>query len=149
MKTQLPAFVVFSIVCALLSGCATITPTPISLPVSFEQVWYRPTLAKPGFLVMTDTGTVTVSTNGVAFIGKKGTTEINYENIQHLAFGKVGYDFINSWVTVKYRDSDRDSYALFRGGRNFGRGGGGEAYHIFLSIKFGLDQKGLGSVVEK
>jgi len=136
----------------LLAGCATIPPTPdtqISLPASFEKVWYRPTIGKPGIQVMTDTGTVTVRTNGVAFIGKKGTTEISYEDIQHVAFGKVGSDFINKWVTVIYREDNSDSYALFTGGSALGWGGGGVAARIFQSMRFALDQKGLGSVVEK
>ena len=157
MKDKLAGTALLSIACTLLAGCATIPPTPdspISLPVSFTEVYYRPTLAKPGFLVMTDTGTVTVRTNGVAFTGKKSTTEeITYEKIQHLSFGKVGSDFINNWVTVKYRDGERDSYALFSGGKNVGPllgwGGVGVAARIFQSIRFALDQKGLGSVVEK
>ena len=152
MKTELPGFAVLSIVCSLLSGCATVPTAPdtqISLPVSFEKVWYRPTLAKPGIHVMTDTGTVTVRTNGVAFVGKKGTTEISYENIQHLAFGKVGSDFMNNWVTVKYREGVRDSYALFSGGKALGWGGVGGSARIFQCVRFALEQKGLTSVVEQ
>ena len=148
----LAAAIVMSIVCTLLPGCTTIPPTldtQISLPVSFDTVWYRPTLARPGLVVMTDTGTLTVRANGVAFIGKKGSTDINYEKIQNLSFGKVGSDFINNWVKVKYLNGEMDSYALFSGGKSLGWGGSGVAAQIFQSIRFALDEKGLGSVVEQ
>ncbi len=143
---------VLVIVLALLSGCATAPPTldaPVSLPAHFEEIWYRPSLEKPGFFVATDTGAVTVATNSVTFIGEKGSTNINYEKIQSLSFGKVQGDVFNDWVTVKFRDGDIDLYALLASGKGLGWGGGGVAARIFQTIKFALDQKGLGSVVEQ
>jgi len=152
MKAKLAATTVLYIACTLMSGCASTSPAPdtqISLPASFNKVWYRPTLEKPGFVVMTDTGTVKVETNGVIFTGKKGSTDISYEKIQNLSFGKVRGDAYNKWVTVKYRDGERDSYALFAGGKGLGWGGGSVGAGIFQSIKFALDQKELGSVVNQ
>ena len=136
----------------LLSGCVTPPPlsdSPISLPMAFEKVWYRPTLEMSGFFVMADTGTVTVRADGIAFAGKSESREINYEKIQKVSFGKVGSDFINNWVTIKYRDGEADSYALFSGGKVFGFGGSGDAARIFQTIKLALGQKGLDSVIEK
>ena len=152
MEVKLIRLILLYMVCILLSGCVTPPPlsdSPISLPTTFNEVWYRPTLETSGFFVMTDTGTVTVRTNGIAFVGKKELREISYEKIQRISFGRVRSDFINNWVTIKYRDGEADSYALFSGGKVFGLGGGGDAARIFQTIRFALNQKGLDSVVEK
>lgn len=152
MEMKLIRLILLYMACILLSGCATPPPladSPISLPMTFEKIWYRPTLEMSGFFVMTDTGTVTVKTNGIAFAGKTESREISYEKIQKISFGGVGSDFINNWVTIKYRDGEADLYALFSGGKVFGFGGGGDAARIFQTIRLALSQKGLDSVVEK
>jgi hypothetical protein len=69
--------------------------------------------------------------------------------MQKVSFGKVGSDFINNWVTIKYRDGQTESYVLLTGGAAFGWGGKGVADRIYQSIKRALDQKGLASVVEE
>ena len=133
-------------------GCATIPPrpqTPITLPISFEKIWFRPTIAKPGIQVMTDTGTVVVSTNGVTFTGEKGSVDIDYTTMQEVSFGKVGSDFINSWVTIKYHRGSVESYALFCGGKALGWGGSGDAAEIFQALESALQEKGLSSIVQR
>jgi hypothetical protein len=138
--------------CSIILGCATIPPapeTPITLPVSFQKVWFRPTLAKPGIQVMTDTGTVVVGTNGVSFTGKKGSIDIDYTTMQEVSFGKVGLDFINKWVTIKYQHENVESYALFCGGKALGWGGFKVAAQIFQTLDSALQQKGLSSIVQR
>lgn len=140
------------LVCSLIVGCATTPPTPetpIALPVSFPDVWFRPTLDKPGFQVMTDTGTVVVGTNGVSFSGKSGAVEVDYKSMREVSFGKVGSDLINSWVTIKYLQGNAESYALFSGGKVLGWGGFGVASDIFQAIDSALHQRGMSSIVKR
>jgi hypothetical protein len=141
----------------LLSGCAT-TPTAtdadistvnISLPLSFEKVWYRPTLERPGFFVMADTGTLTVGVDGIDFRGDKDTKYVSYENMQRVSFGKVGSDFMNNWVNIQYRNGQAESYILFSGGKSLGWEGIGTADKMFYSITFALEKKGLNSIVDR
>jgi hypothetical protein len=137
---------------ALLPGCTTTAPSAdasqITLPASFQEVWYRPTLDRPGVAVMTDTGTVTVGAESVDFRGSTDAKRISYTDMQKVSFGKVGSDFINNWVTIKYRDGQNESYVLLTGGAAFGWGGRGVADRMFQSIRRALDQKGLASVIE-
>ena len=155
MKYKLAVFVALALFYSPLSTDASAPSTPstpdsdISLPFTFEKVWYRPTLARKGIKVMKDKGTLTVRTDGITFVGKKGSTEITYEDILNISFGRVGSDLFNKWVQIKFRDGDSDAYALYSGGKNLGWGGVGAASRIFQSIRVALDQKGLGSVVEQ
>jgi hypothetical protein len=141
----------------LLSGCAT-TPTTtdtdisavnISLPLSFEKVWYRPTLERPGFFVMADTGTLAVRVDGIDFRGDKDTKYVAYENMQRVSFGKVGSDFINNWVNIQYRDGQTESYILFSGGKSIGWEGIGTAAQMFHTITIAIEKKGLDSIVDR
>jgi len=137
---------------SLILGCAAAPPTletPVTLPVSFQKVWYLPTLAKPAIPVMANIGTVVVGTDGVSFFGKKGSVDIDYSVMQEVSFGKVGSDFIYKWVTIKYQRENLESYALFSGGKALGWGGSKVAAEIFRSLDFALQEKGLSSVVQR
>jgi hypothetical protein len=98
---------------------------------------------------MTDAGTVTVGTNGLSFAGKKGSVDIEYATMQMVSFGKVGSDFINNWVTIKYQRRNVESYALFSGGKALGWGGIGVATQIFQALDSALQQRGLSSIVQR
>ena len=138
--------------CSLIAGCATApaTPqTPIALPVSFSDVWYRPTLGRPGLQVMTDTGTVVVGTKGVAFSGTTGSVDIDYATMREVSFGNVGSDLINSWVTIRYQQGNAESYALFSGGKALGWGSFGVASKIFQAIDSALHERGMSSIVKR
>jgi len=114
----------------------------------FDEIWYRPTLAKKGLFVMADTGSVEVAEDKILFQGKKSGLEIQYENFISISYGRQGADFINKWTKIKYRDNGVDSYALFSGGKELGWGAAGVAKQIFLSIKTALNNKGLARIVE-
>jgi len=149
METRIKVAALLSIVCILLSGCATLPQpaTDMTLPKRFNDVWYRSHLVHRSIVVMEDTGILTVHVNGISFIGGDGTLDIDYEKIQEVNYGKMGFDITNHWTTVKYHNGKEDSYALFSGGKLLGWGGIGVGGRIFQAIKFALDQKGLGSVV--
>lgn len=98
---------------------------------------------------MSDTGTVKVGTNSVAFIGSKFTIEIDYDLVKEVEFQKVGSDFINNWITIKYQSGDIESYGLFSGGRALGWAGSGVTIQMFQALDFALQQRGFGSVIRR
>lgn len=132
-------------------GCSAKAPTPIkgevSIPKTFNSVWYRPTLDKPGFLVMTDTGTLTVKNNFIKFVGENETKMIAFSDIISISFEKLGSDFINEWVVIKYGKETSPLYAVMSAGENIGwSGGSGKIFSIieyvikknnFTSVKIG------------
>lgn len=137
---------------SLVMACATIPPTPetpITLPVTFHDVWFRPTIDRPFFLVMTDTGTVVVSKNSVTFSGENGSIDIPYTTMQEVSFKKVGTDFINNWVMIKYHQNNLEKYSLFSGGKALGWGGAGVAAQIFQTLDSTLQQRGLASIIQR
>lgn len=152
MKKVLVQAVVLTFTTILLWGCASTPPvadSQISLPVSFEQVWYRATLERPGLLVMTDTGTVTVGHSGLDFRSESQTQHVRYEDMQKVSFGKVGTDFLNNWVIITYRIGEADSYALLSGGKAEGWGSIGVADQIFQMVRVAVERNGRGSIVER
>ena len=128
---------IISTLVVLTLGCAT-TPAPIqgdvSLPQTFEQVWFRPTIARAGLAVMSDTGTLTVQTRSLEFVGKKGRVSIDVSDIHGVDFRKIGSDFINNWIVVEYGEEGSPSYAVFSSGKGLGWSGGSNK--IFSTIQF-------------
>ena len=92
---------------------------------------------------MTDKGTVEVGTDGVSFAGDKGSVDIDYATMKVVSLGKVGADWINNWVMIRYQRGNVESYALFSGGKALGWGGRGVAAQIFQALDFALQQRGL------
>lgn len=136
----------------LIMACATIPPTPetpITLPVTFHDIWFRPTIDRPLFLVMTDTGTVVIGKNEVSFSGENGSINIPYTTMQEVSFKKIGTDFINNWVTIKYHQDNLEKYSLFSGGKALGWGGAGVAAQIFQTLDSTLQQRGQASIVQR
>jgi len=66
-----------------------------------------------------------------------------------VSFRKVGSDFINNWVTIKYQQDQLEKYALFTGGKALGWGGSGVAAQIFQTLDSALLQRGLSSIVQR
>ena len=128
---------IISTLVVLTLGCAT-TPAPIqgdvSLPQTFEQVWFRPTIARAGLAVMSDTGTLTVQNRSLEFVGKKDHVSIDVSDIHGVDFRKIGSDFINNWIVVEYGEEGSPSYAVFSSGKGLGWSGGSNK--IFSTIQF-------------
>jgi len=126
------------ILALVFGGCSTKTPTSIagkiSLPVTFKSVWYRPTLDKSGYFVMTDTGTLSVEDNFIKFEGEKEVIIIPFSEIISVSFKKLGSDFINKWVVIKYGKQTPPKYAVMSDGRYMGWAGGSSK--IFSTIKY-------------
>lgn len=146
MKKLLPTLtMLFSF--ALLTGCMTKPQGPVSLPTAFEDMWYRPTLTRPGIKVMVDTGRVSVNESEVLFSGGETADQIDIEDILELSYRSVGTDVINQWVIVKYREGSGQAHALFTGGAMLGWGGSGDSARLFEAISIALNKKGMSSVI--
>jgi len=128
----------------LVVGCAT-TPTPIQgsiqIPQTFDNVWYRPTIAKPGFFVMSDTGNFIVDNDFLEFQGEKDKIEIKFPEIRSISFGKIGTDFINNWITIEYGDEKAPLYAVISAGKALGWAGGTDT--IFSTIQYVIKNNNL------
>lgn len=131
----------------LIGGCST-TPIQINenttIPQSFENVWYRSTLEKPGFFVMSDTGTLTVNNNSIKFVGDDENLIIKYTDIHSVSFKKLGSDYINNWIVINYNKSSVPAYAVMSSGSYMGWGGGSES--IFSMIEFSLKKNNITTI---
>lgn len=131
----------------LVCVCAT-TPVhseeDIAIPKTFENVWYRPSLDRPGLSVMSDTGALTVSNNSVGFAGKKEKVLIALSEINSISFKKLGTDFINDWVIIEFGGKQSPSYAVMSAGKELGWGGGSDK--IFSAIEYVIKKNNLTSV---
>jgi len=125
------------LVTALVCGCAA-TPIPIEgevpIPQTIENVWYRPSLDKPGLAVMSDTGTLTVNNNSMEFAGGKERRRIALAEIHRISFKKLGSDLINNWVVIEYGAKESPSYAVMSAGKALGWAAGSDK--IFATIEY-------------
>ena len=133
---RIKSILLSAVISILVMGCTT-TPVQINentpIPQNFKNVWYRSTLEKPGFLVMTDTGTLTINNNSLGFIGEKENLLIYFTDMNSISFGKLEGDFINNWIVVDYGDKTPPSYAVMSAGSYLGWGGGSD--NIFSLIE--------------
>jgi hypothetical protein len=131
----------------LAGGCAT-TPAPtdgaVSIPQVYESVWYRDSLDRPGLGVMSDTGTLTVNSSSIEFVGGKEKKLIALPDIQSVSLKKLGSDFINNWIVIEYGAQDSPSYAVLSSGKALGWGGGTD--QIFSTIDYVIKKNGLTTV---
>ena len=135
------------VISILVMGCAT-TPIPINentpIPQDFNNVLYRSTLEKPGFFVMTDTGTLTINNDSLVFVGDKENLLIKFTDMNSISFGKLGSDFINNWIVVDYGDHNPPSYAVMTAGSYMGWGGGSD--NIFSMIEHVINKNNFTAV---
>jgi len=121
----------------LAGGCAATRVSiegDISIPQIFENVWYRPSLDRPGLVVMSDIGILTVNKNSMEFAGGKERRLIPLSEIRSISFEKLGSDFINNWVVVEYGAKASPSYAVMSAGKALGWAGGTDK--IFSTIEY-------------
>ena len=147
MKRYYWQFTVIFFVVILIFGCAT---TPISIkgdipmPQTFEKVWYRSTIARPGIVVRSDTGTLIVNSNSLEFEGKKERISIVLSEIHRISFKKIGSDVINNWVVIEYGAKESPSYAVMSAGKALGWAAGSDK--IFSTIEYIIKKNNLTSV---
>ena len=141
------AFIVSIFFIFFVTGCAN-TPMPIQgsiqIPQNFEKVWYRDTISKPGFFVMSDTGNLTVDNDALEFQGDKGKVIVKFSDIRIVSFGKIGTDFFNNWVTIEYGNEKSPQYAVISAGKSMGWSGGTGT--IFSTIQYVINNNDLNFI---
>ncbi len=132
----------------ILAGCVTTPPTPITepieTPVVIDRVWFRPTIDKPGFFVMTDTGVLAINNDSLTFRGDEENLKIHFNEIIYVSYGKLGSDFINNWIIIQYREETSLKFALFSAGKALGWAGG--SGRIYSTIKYIVEDKKITTI---
>lgn len=104
-----------------------------TLPATFETVWYRP--GKRGFSLRAyeSTGTLTVSSETIAYKSDKKTITIPVKAIQAVSLDYVGkFDQANRWGIVRYSAEGSEEVVAFRDGHKLGLGGDTERIYLTL-----------------
>jgi len=114
----------------------------ISLPRSFDKVFYRPTIDYQGMWVHTDLVTLTVNDNSLEFAGKKENLSILLTEIQKLSIGYIGADGVNKWVVIEYGANDSPSYAVMAPRRGI-IGAAAVSDEIFSTITYVIKKNNL------
>jgi len=127
-------------------GCATAPTTDgaVALPQVYGSVWYRASLDRPGLVVMSDTGTLTVNDKSIEFLGGKEKKLIPLAEVHSVSLQKLGSDFINNWIVIEYGTKGSPSYAVMSSGTALGWGGGTD--RIFSTIEYAIKKNGFTSV---
>ena len=115
----------------------------ISLPRSFDKVFYRPTIDYQGMWVHTDLVTLTVNDNSLEFVGKKENLSILLTEIQKLSVGYIGADGANKWVVIEYGATDAPSYAVMAPRGFSGRAKAAVSDEIFSTITYVIKKNNL------
>ena len=146
MKRNCWQFTVIIFVVIHIFGCANLSTIEgdIPMPQTFEKVWYRSTIAKPGILAMSDTGTLIVNSNSLEFEGEKERISIVLSEIHRISFEKIGSDFINNWIVIVYGAKESPSYAVMSAGKALGWAAGSDK--IFSTIEYIIKKNNLTSV---
>ena len=114
-------FLVWSVAAVTLVGCAAtpfggITADPnISLPVTFDNVWYRTAKVRLLGLAYEASGVLTVREDSVEFSHQDGTVKISGRNIEKVTWGKLWPDVTNNWVIIHFAGSEPVAMAAFKG----------------------------------
>lgn len=116
---------VLSMTLALLLGAVTIAAPQswggiavdpnVTLPVTIEKTWYRTGKVRLFGKAYEQSGTLTVSENGVDFSSNKGTVNIPKGSITKVEWGHLSPDIQNEWVIVRYTDPAGEAIAAFKG----------------------------------
>lgn len=78
------------------------------------------------------------------FTGENEVKEISFSDIISISFEKLGSDFINEWVVIKYGKETNPLYAVMSAGENVGWSGG--SGKIFSIIEYVIKKNNFRSV---
>jgi hypothetical protein len=112
-------FLFWSVAAVTLAACATtppggITADPnISLPITFNKVWYRTAKVRMLGLAYEASGVLTVREDSIEFSHKDGTVRIPGGNIEKVTWGKLWPDIMNDWVIIHFAGSEQGAVAAF------------------------------------
>jgi hypothetical protein len=113
-------FLFFGAAVVGLGACATTEPVGItadpsvSLPATFDNVWYRTEKVRLFGLAYEAAGRLTVREDSLEFSHQDGVVTIATKNIQKVAWGKLSPDIMNDWVIVHIAGSNPEALAAFK-----------------------------------
>lgn len=143
--------VVAVVLLSALAGCATMTsllvpaappteieyPGEITLPRTFEDVWYRPEDRESSLRAYSSSGILTVSDTQIAFHSGSDSIVVPVDRVQSLSWGKADADPVNDWATVRFSDGTSTTAALFRDGSSLGHGKSSD--DIYSTLKYAAE----------
>lgn len=104
-----------------LAACATpqtagvSTDPDITLPATFDSVWYRTGKVRLLGLAYEASGRLTVRADALEFSHDGGVVAISSKDIKKVSWGKLSPDIVNDWVIVHIAGSEPGALAAFKG----------------------------------
>ncbi len=104
-----------------LGACATTQPTGItadptvSLPATFDKIWYRTAKVRLFGLAYEASGRLTVREDSLEFSHQDGVVTVPTKNIEKVTWGKLSPDIMNDWVIVHLAGSEPGALVAFKG----------------------------------
>jgi len=107
--------------------------TTISLPVTFDKIWYRTANVRLLGLAYEASGVLTVREDSVEFSHQDGIVKIPSRNIEKVTWGKLSPDIMNDWVIIHLSGSEQGAVAAFKGAL-FSGGAESRLYSAILRV---------------
>jgi hypothetical protein len=104
-----------------LGACATTQPIGItadpsvSLPATFDKIWYRTAKVRPLGLAYEETGRLTVREDSLEFAHQEGVVSVPTKDIEKVSWGKLSPDITNDWVIVHLTGAEPGALVAFKG----------------------------------
>ena len=109
-------------------------PGTITLPKTFEKVWFRDGAKGFSFKAYSASGRLVINERNIEFRAKKNSFDIPIRNITGIHWGKMRGDSINDWAFLVYEIDGIAKTGGFKDGHNLGHGK--DADMIFSTIKY-------------
>jgi len=117
-------------------------PGTITLPRTFDKVWYRPGAKAFTFVAYSASGSLVINERNIEFRAKKkkDSFDIPIRNITGVHWGMLRGDWANDWAFLVYEIDGIAKSAGFKDGHHLG--GGKDADMIYSTIKYAVDPNG-------
>lgn len=114
----------------------------VTLPVSFEKVWFKPRGAA-GLGKGKQAGLLTVTESGLEFTSKKTSHNLPWSRVEMLSHGPIASDPDTDWVVLTLSPvAGEYSFIGYRDGRKMGYAQ--DTTKIFMAVFTGLQNAGFG-----
>ncbi len=112
-------------------------PGTITLPKTFEKVWYRDGAKGFSFKAYSASGRLVITEQVIEFRAKKISFDVPVNNIQGIHWGQMRGDKYNDWAILVYEIDGIAKTAGFKDGRNLGNGKDADLF--FSTIKYAAE----------
>ena len=115
-------------------------PGIITLPKTFEKVWYRDGAKGFSLKAYSASGRLVIDERNIEFRAKKISIDIPVKNIKDIHWGQMRGDKYSDWAVIVYEIDDIAKTGGFKDGHKLGHGK--DADIIFSTIKYAAEVKG-------